>query len=332
MSRESCVALVRAGSRFLVTCHRRPDADALGSALGLTEILRTLGKDAVLCTPDEVPQTLQFLPGLGQIQRSFAALEGRFDATFVMDTASKSLLPKGLPDRTVTGQLVVVDHHGAFDDFADVVVRDPALSSTGELVLELAQLLGLVPRDLNIVAATALYAALVADTGGFRYSSTRPRTMRFAADLLDVGVDPWTVAYNLFEGWAPERVALLREMLATMELREDGRLAVMTVTQAMLKKTSATSEMIEGLITFARQMRGVEVAALLWEQDAATSDLGREPTTKISLRAPGKMDVSKVAVALGGGGHRAAAATALPVGLDEARAALLREVALLMRG
>jgi phosphoesterase RecJ-like protein len=329
MSREQFVAAVRAGNRFLVTCHRRPDADALGSAMGFTEVLRMLGKEAVLCSPDEPPATLTFLPGLGGLERSFAKLEGRFDATIVMDTASASLLPKGLPGKDIAGTLIVLDHHAAYDDFADIVVREPAMSSTGELVLELSQALGVFPRDLNIVAATALYAALVADTGGFRYSSTRPRTLRLAADLLDVGVDPWTVAYNLFEGWAPERVALLREVLAGMELRENGRVALLTVTKAILERTRATPDMIDGLITFARQVRGVEVAALIWEQDAASSDLGKEPSTKVSLRASGRLDVSKVAVALGGGGHRAAAAATLGIALDATRARLLAELAAL---
>ncbi|MCA9603810.1 MAG: DHH family phosphoesterase, partial [Myxococcales bacterium] len=203
MSRAQAIELVRNGNRFLVTCHRRPDADALGSAIGFAEVLRKLGKEASVFSPDEPAASIAFLPGIYDVLRTIPAGTAPFDATFVTDTASGSLLPKGLPAHDVTGPIVALDHHVSFDDFADVVVRDDSMAATGELVLDMAVELGVRPSDLSLEGATCLYAALVADTGGFRYACTRSRTLRFAAERLDMGVDPWRVASNLFEHWAP---------------------------------------------------------------------------------------------------------------------------------
>jgi len=115
-----------------------------------------------------------------------------------------------------------------------------------------------------------------------------------------------------------------------MTMHFDNRMAVLTVTRDMLTRTGANADMVDGLVQFARSVRGVEVAALLWEQDAASSDLHREPSTKISMRAAGDMDVSKVAVALGGGGHRAAAACTVGEPLDAARTKLLSQATALL--
>ncbi|MCA9580316.1 MAG: DHH family phosphoesterase [Myxococcales bacterium] len=324
------LALIRGGKRFLVTCHRRPDGDALGSAMGLSDVLRVLGKDVVTYCPDDVPETLAFLLGVEGLCRNLDDVPGAFDATFVMDTASRVLLPKGFPERDRSGPVVVVDHHAAHEDFADVVVRDARACATGEIVLDLAASLGVARSDLTLVGATGLYGALVADTGGFRFEGTTPKTLRMAADLLEKGVDPWNVAYTIFEGWPPERVALLQEALAGLELHNDGRLAVLKITQEMLERTGATAEMVDGLVTFGRSVRGVEVAVLLWEQDEASSDYGTVPATKVSYRSRGAADVSALAVSLGGGGHRAAAAACVRQEMDVVRERVLKEASALL--
>jgi phosphoesterase RecJ-like protein len=175
-----------------------------------------------------------------------------------------------------------------------------------------------LPRE----AAQPLYAAIVADTGGFRYSQTRPDTLRLAARLLELGVDPWEVASRLFERWAPARMALLGEVLRTMQLELDGRVALVTVDRAMLDRAGASEEMIEGMVNYGRMLDGVLAAALLWEP---RSKEGRE--VKLSLRAATGTDVARVAVALGGGGHRSAAGATLRGPLDEARARVLEALA-----
>lgn len=317
MSLERVVERIRSGKRFLCTCHREPDADALGSALGLAAVLRAAGKEAIVYSPDAIPETLLYLPGLDAIAREIPA-RTRFDGTFVTDTAAPKLLPNGFPPPEVSGPVIVLDHHAAHQDFGDVVFRDGSACATGELVVRILDALGVDPIPPD--AATSLYASIVADTGGFRYPSTTPETLRLGARLLERGVDPWEAAYNLFEGWREARLRLLAEVIRTLEVDLGGKLAMLRVTREMLDMLGATDEMVEGLVTYGRTLRGVEVAALLWERVPQG-----KPITRISLRSRGTLDVAQIAVALGGGGHRAAAGATLEEGLDTAAARVRAE-------
>lgn len=317
MNLDEAVDLIRAGTSFLVTCHRRPDADALGSALGFAEVLRVLGKGVTLYTPDALSPSVAFLPGVEVIASSLAD-DARFDGTFIMDTASAELLPDGFPPAERAGPRVIVDHHSAHDDFGDIVLRDTSAAATAEVVIALAERLGV--SEFSKDAATALYAALVADTGGFRYAGTQPRTLRLGARLLDAGVDPWHVAHHLFEGWPAERMKLLGAVLETLETDLDGRVALLRITRQMLAEHGATDDMVEGLVNYGRRLAGVEVAALVWEWEPALGPEGPEPITKLSLRSTGTVDVSAIAVALGGGGHRSAAGANVRASLDETEA------------
>lgn len=306
---NEALQLLQGAQRVLVACHRRPDADALGSALGFATLMRALGKDVTVFVPDELPTNLHFL-ACAQVQRTLAADE-RFDVCFCMDTAAKSLLPDGLPSAETRGPLVIVDHHAAHDDVGDVVVRDTNACATAEVVMDMAEKLELRPVPPS--AATPLYAALVADTGGFRYATTRSKVLRMAAELIDGGAEPWPVAYELFEGWAPERLKLLGSVLETLELRDEGRSAFLQVTRKMLETHGATDEMVEGMVNYGRMLRGTEAAVLLWEfyEDDAL-------VTKLSFRSRGCLDVGKVAAQLGGGGHAAAAGATLDLPIEEA--------------
>lgn len=308
-SREEVLELVRRGSRFLVTCHLRPDADALGSALGWAAILRAYGKDARVYVADAVPRSLAFLLGGERVLHSLP--DGVvFDASFVMDAAARPLVPD-LP-RDKCGPVVMLDHHAAHDDYGDFILREPDACATGVLVLRLMNELGI--REIPREAAKPLYAALVADTGGFRYPGTMPETLRLGAELLEAGADPWETAYNLFEGWEPERMKLLGAVLEEMEVICEGRLAVLTVTRDMLRATGADDEMVEGMVNYGRMLRGVEISVLVWEMDSENG-----PMTKVSLRSNGAADVARIAKALRGGGHRAAAGANLCEPLAEAR-------------
>ena len=310
-AKQRAVKLIHEAEHILVSGHRRPDADALGSALGFAAIVRAMGKKATVWVPEELAPNLRFIPG--DIVRQLPA-DARFDSTWIMDTASEKILPKGLPDESVRGPLVIIDHHAAHDDAGDLIVRDVHACATAEVVMDLASMLEMrpVPRE----AASPLYAAIVADTGGFRYPATTAHALRLGAELLDAGADPWETAYELFEGWRPERLKLLGSILDEMELDCDGRLAVLRVTRSMLAEHEATDDMVEGMVNYGRMLRGVEVSLLLWE--VPTEDGAIE--TKVSMRSNGGADVSKVALALGGGGHRAAAGAQLDASLGEVEA------------
>lgn len=319
---DKAIEIARNGQRFLVACHRRPDADSLGSALGLIETLRAIGKEATLFMPESVPDSLQFL--MEKEQGISTVPDGtRYDATWIMDIAAKALIPPNFPPSEVSGPVIVVDHHHAHDDVGDIIVRDTSASATGEVVVRLIEELGL--DSIPEAAATPIYAAIVSDTGGFRYATTRPETLRLGARLLEQGVDPWHVAYQLFERWEMARLRLLSAIIATLEMAFDGQVAIMRVTREMLAICGADDDMVEGMVNYARRVEGVEVGALLWEWEVRDR-AGTHLETKISLRSRGDFDVSKVAGALDGGGHRAAAATQLPITIEEADKRLRAEL------
>ena len=320
---EKALEVARNGERFLVACHRRPDADSLGSALGLIKTLRAIGKEATLFMPEAIPDSLLFLmeteQGLAEVPKGM-----RFDATWVMDIAAKALLPPGFPSAEVTGPVIIIDHHHAHDDVGDIVYRDTNAAATGEVVVQIIEALGL--ESIPEGAATPLYAAIVSDTGGFRYATTKPATLRLGARLIEAGADPWRVAYQLFERWKPARLRLLSAIIATLEFAFDDRVAIMRVTREMIEICGADDDMVEGMVNYARRVEGAEIGALLWEWPVHDAR-GERLATKISLRSSGKTDVSVLAAALNGGGHRAAAATQLDVPIDEAEKRLRAELA-----
>jgi len=321
---EEVLDEARRGERFLVACHRRPDADSLGSALGLIRTLRAIGKEATLFMPEAIPESLLFLldgeEGLAAIPPGM-----RFDATWVMDIAARALLPPGFPSPEVTGPVIIIDHHHAHDDVGDIVYRDTSAAATGEVVIQLMEGLGL--ESIPDGSATPIYAAIVSDTGGFRYATTKPATLRLGARLIEAGADPWQVAYQLFERWKPARLRLLSAIISTLEFAFDGRVAIMRVTREMLERCGGDDDMVEGMVNYARRVEGAEIGALLWQWPVHDAR-GDRLETKISLRSSGDTDVSAIAAALDGGGHRAAAATQLDIPIDEAekrlRAALAK--------
>ncbi|HEX7476330.1 MAG TPA: DHH family phosphoesterase [Polyangiales bacterium] len=322
-SLANAVKLVREGQRFLLTCHVLPDADAVGSMLGLAEVLRALGKEVYLYNRDPVPEQLLFLPGVEAVRSSVPA-GMTFDGTFITDTAARKLLPRQFPPRAITGPVVIVDHHVAHDDFGDIVVRDPKACATAIVVLSLASALGVSP--LPQAAAAPLYTALVADTGGFRYPGTTAETLRTGANLVDAGADPWTVASAVFESWSMARMRLLGLAINAIETEYAGRVALLTVPMSMIEAAGATDIAAEGLVEYGRMLKGVDISIMLWERRArADETMMGSLLTRLSLRSAGRADVSRVAVALGGGGHRAAAGATVSLDLRAARERVLLE-------
>lgn len=322
-SLERAVKLVRAGRRFLLTCHVLPDADAVGSMLGLAEVFKSLGKEVYLYNRDPVPEQLRFLPGAAAV--SPAPPPGMtFDATFVTDTAARSLLPRQFPPPSITGPVVIVDHHLAHDDFGDIALRDVDACASAVVVMDFAAALGVKPLPPS--ASAPLYTALVADTGGFRYPGTTAQTLRTAADLLDGGVDPWQVASNVFEGWPMARLRLLGLAINAIQTEYGGKVAVVSVPLTMLSEAGANDQMAEGLVEYGRMLRGVEIAIMLWERHARSDEtLVGSVLTRMSLRSAGRADVSRIAVAMGGGGHRAAAGATVSLDLRRTRELVLLE-------
>jgi len=289
---------LRRAPRVLCVMHAGPDGDACGSTLALALGLRDLGHETTTLCSTGVPAAFRFLPGADTVLREVPP-GARFDAACVCDAGAFARIGPGLPPREALGTLVNVDHHLTSDGFGDLNYVDPAAAAAGVLVARLLRDLG---HRLTSDVATALYASVLTDTGSFRYSSTDPEALRLAADLVEAGADPWRVSSGISENHPCERLHLLRDVLATLELSGDGRFASLVVTRAMMQAVGAGEDLLDGFVNYARGIRGVEVAAQVGETDQGWH---------VSFRSRGKADVSRVAVSLGGGGHRNAAGALL---------------------
>ena len=292
MSIRRVKAAIKKFNKFLITSHINPEADAIGSQVAMAFLLRKLGKEAVMLDDSPVPSLLQFIKGTEEISKEMPH-DFNYQAVIILD--SPDLTRIGRVNEYIKKDAVIIniDHHISNINFGKFNWVEPEFSSVGEMVYDLFKAFK-VKIDLD--DAIALYAAIMTDTGSFRYSNTSSKTHRIAAELIDIGVQPYEIHTKIYETSSIQDTNLLGESLQTMKLTEDGKIAWLWVTKEMLKKTKASLEGTEGIINFARSIDGVEIAILFRET-------GTEDKVKVSFRSKGKVDVNKLAAAFNGGGH-----------------------------
>ena len=320
-ARQQVLSEIHGGERFLLVTHEHPDGDALGSLVAMHRILTALGKDSVmLMAADEFPLPYEYrffdLQGLTTVapvdlmQRTIVFLDcGNIDRT---------------PLAIVKGDdahILNIDHHHDNTRFGTVNLVDPDASCTAEIVWDLMGALSVVPdQDL----AEALYVGLVTDTGKFMYENTGPRAHRMAAELIEAGVDTHAIYRRLYEDMPYAKLALLARALGQVERVDDGVLTIARVTREDFDATGAEDSYTEGIVDHLRSVEGTKVAALAREV-AIEGDVRR---SKVSLRSTdGEVDVSAIARAGGGGGHRQAAGFSTELEGDDLVAFLREQIA-----
>ena len=311
------IEIIRSNDRFVLSSHVRPDADALGSELGLAYALESLGKSVRIVNPSAASPNLAFLDPDGRAKKigeSVTSNEARnTDVHIVVDTSAWTQLQElGEVIKTTTAQKVVIDHHVSSDDLGGLVIKDTTAAATGELIFELAQAL---EAEIREETATALYCAIATDTGWFRFPSTTPRTMHIAGCLIDAGAKPHVLYSLLYEQHSAARMRLHGRVLSRLTVDCDGRLAYLTVSRNDFKETGAVPADTEDLVNASLQIGGTKVAFIAIEQP--------NQTVKVSFRGRVDTNVAVVAEEFGGGGHKQAAGATLPGPLAEALAKVL---------
>jgi bifunctional oligoribonuclease and PAP phosphatase NrnA len=297
---DAVLDALRDNERFLVVTHENPDGDALGSMLGMTLGLRSLGKDAVMYLSGDapLPGELGFLP-LAELRRDVPGdVEDR--VLLAVDCANQRRIGP-TPDAVDRARFVVdVDHHHDNSRFGRVNLIVADASSTAEIVRDL--LAGLdVPLTPEI--AEALYVGLVTDTGRFQYTNTSPKALRLAAELVEAGADVHGIFRRVYESVEFAKLKLRGRALDRAQLYEGGRLLISFLLRSDFKDAGAIEPYSEGIIDDLRQAAGTELVALIREPP---TDGG--PTHRVSLRSSrDEVDVSAIARQRGGGGHRQAA-------------------------
>lgn len=313
MSLPRVVQAIRRHQRFLVAAHVNPEADALGSALGLAGLLRKLGKQVQVLNDGGTPEVLRFLPGS---HRVVATLPGPTEAEVAITVDVPVFSRVGSAGRWLkqAGQLISIDHHVSHEGFGDINWVDPTAAATGQMIYELFRTFRITPSKDD---ALCLYAALVIDTGSFKYRNTTPKVHRIAADLLEwAKVSPLVVSQGLYEVHHRRGLRALGAILQQLQATPDGRIAWVEVPRRLVRR--AGPEIMDELVNYPRAIKTVEVAFAMRESAPGTM--------RVSLRSKGRVDVDRIARTFGGGGHLAASGCTIHGSLPRARRRLLAEI------
>ena len=308
--------------KTLIVFHARPDADAIGSAFALRELLRIMNVPVYCVCSDEMPDRLAFLAD--GVQGSVVLddeLKIDYERVISVDCASPAQIGE-IFNRLRKDVDIMIDHHAKGSVYADGYI-DPNAAATGEIIYELAcELIRIGAIDqIPDRVLNCIYAAISGDTGSFKYSNTTPKTLRTVADLIERGVDFASINSALYD--SKPFVQLRAEAMAVdnLELYFDSRVAAVVFSYSAKESIGAKDEHLETLIDVARAIEGVEVAFVVKQQQ-------KDAPYRVSMRSVGEIDISSVCAKFGGGGHkRAAGCTIEADSIESAKNMILEQVA-----
>jgi len=295
--------------------HASADGDAIGSCLALAVVLSGMGKRVSVLMEESIPQTYNFLPA-AELAVVYGGENYEYDLAVALDCGDIDRLGSRKEVFENAPVTVNIDHHATNTGFAQFDHVDTSASATGEIIFDLIRHMGAKPgRD----ASTCLYTAIASDTGGFRYANTTPASLAACSRLIEEGADAAFISKKIFETVSLSKVKLTGEAINSLELYENGRIAVMTLTAQAIKRAGASEDESEGIINTARNIIGVETAVLIKELENGN--------IKVSLRSNEYVDVSEIARKYSGGGHkRAAGFTAKGGELGKIVSSLLQDI------
>ncbi len=312
---ESCKKQIGNSEKIVITTHVNPDGDAIGSALGLWSILAQAGKSSTVIVPNEYPEFLKWMDGSDEVmvfesqkEKATDIVEGA-DLVFHLDY--NALKRSGPMHEVLTGikaDRITIDHHQQPEDFGGILISDPEMSSTCEMIFHFA--LNLEMEDqISKAGAECLYTGLITDTGNFRFSSTSPHTLRVAARLLEVGVKPHEIASRVYDINTENRLGLLSRALEKMEVLHEYRAVLMNLSSDDLETFHYEKGDTEGFVNYGLSVKDVVLSVFVSEK----SDV-----VKLSFRSKGEFDVNTMAREhFNGGGHVNAAGAVSELSLEE---------------
>lgn len=309
---QQVIAQLKQKNNILIAAHIHPDGDAVGSVLGLGLALEQIKKKVVLYIENAIPAVYQFLPSVHQIQRDPGDIR-RFDAAVILDCSDLHRIGAAAEAVSNIPMLINIDHHATNTRFGKLQLIDPDASSTAEIVYRVIREMDI---PINTGIAYALYTGIMADTGSFRFSNTTPAAFEISHEMMKYGADPHRVAHHVYETISLNRIKLLTMLFDSIEVSEDGKLSIMTLTQNMLAATGTEVDDVNGLINYARRIEKVKLTVLLYERKTKN---GRRPGSEfhVSLRSDGMVNAAAIATAFGGGGHHNAAGFDIKATLPE---------------
>jgi len=324
---KNAINLVTGANHIVVTAHKSPDGDAVGSLLGLSGLLKNLGKNVTPILPDSVPEFLQWMQGFDDIlifeekPAEASNIIREADLIFSLDYNSLSRvgveMEKAL--RSSHAPFILIDHHQQPEAFAAVTYSDTASCSTAQLIYEMAEQCDWLSH-LDNATAECIYCGIMTDSGSFRFPAVTPKTHIIAANLIESGMDHAKVHRMVYDTNLPERLKLVGYALNDkLEHLEDASTAIISLSLEELKRFNHRQGDTEGLVNQALSIKGVNLAAFFRE---GSNEI------KISFRSKGKFDVNKFSREnWNGGGHMNAAGGMSNLSLHDALIKFRNQVA-----
>ena len=313
--------VLKKAKKILVTSHQDPDGDSIGSQMALLAYLKAKKKQVLAVNQGKMPNKYRFLDPTGIIQQAEEPLPPFVpDAAFVVECPSLKRIgcvQKLLRPATI---IVNIDHHPKNEKFGHINWLDSRASAVGEMIYDF---LRASRFKITPPVAEAFYTAILTDTGRFRYSSTRPRTLEICARLIEQGANPQKITEEVYYRIAPEDLRLVARVLEGLELHDGGQVCFLSIDDRLLAETGARFENTEGIVDYSLYVRDVKVGVLFKELSPNK--------TKISLRSQNGIDISPIAKSFGGGGHPNASGCALPMPLAEAKRTVLQKISELLQ-
>jgi phosphoesterase RecJ-like protein len=306
--RRICDEVLRR-QRFLLTSHARPDGDSIGSQLAMAFALDALGKTVRIVNADPAPDHYQDFPGMDRIEIA-TQVSAEVDAVIVMECSD--LTRAGISG--LEGEFLInIDHHAGNKLYGAVNWHDESAAACGEMVFDVIRELGVA---LTTGIATHIYLAILTDTGSFHHSNITPRTFDICRQTVEAGVNPAAMARRVFDSNSFGKLKLIGALLDSMQLADQGRLAILYMDEAMLAACGCTHNDTEGLINLPLTAR--EIQAVVFFKLGPTGDV------RVSLRSKYDVDVRAVAGLFGGGGHKNAAGFTVTEHLEQVRPRIIQ--------
>jgi phosphoesterase RecJ-like protein len=294
---------IKDSQHILIASHAEPDGDSLGSLVAAGLALNKLDKKITMHNASPIPAVYRFLPAAGRIVRQIKNPE-TYDLALVLDCGDLARIGETSTEVGKISTLINIDHHVSNTGFGHIQFVDTTACATAEIVYRLINALE-IPFDKAI--ATSIYTGILTDTGSFRFSNTNQAAFAISKAMTDAGVEPHTVAQHVFGSYSLGRIKLLNMALNSIEISDNGKLSMMTVTRAMLNTTGTSTEDLDGMINYARRIEDVKVAALIHEIKNGGGKFTNMNRYHVSLRSDSSVDVARIAGKFGGGGHTSAA-------------------------
>ena len=311
---KSLIAHLENSRTVFLATHVNPDGDALGALLAMGLALQAGGRKVVMHNESPIPAVYRFLPGIGQIQRE-APTPFDYETVVVLDCGDLERVGAVAARIQKSPRVINIDHHVTNTGFGHHQLIDPGASSSTELVYRILKRMQ-IAIDQKI--ATSIYTGILTDTGSFRFANTNSRAFDICAEMVGCGVDPYAVAQHVYGTYSLGRIKLLNMALDSIEISPNGKLSLMTLTRSMFAETDTQPEDVDGMISYAKRIEDVRVAALIMENaNGRETAVNGHKRYHVSLRSDGSVDVARIASSFGGGGHFNAAGFGADGALNE---------------